>query len=63
MLSFDFDDMVQSAISGYNVSYVSLLTDFRSDSCPNCYFPWDRHLTPAGNRRVAEFVARNIELK
>lgn len=62
MLTFDFDSMVQSAISGYPVSYISLLSNFRRDGCPDCYYPWDRHLTPAGNTRVAEYVARNIIL-
>lgn len=56
LLTFDFDSPIKREAEKIGAHYISVLSDFRRDGCPDCYYPWDRHLTPAGNSRVAQYV-------
>ena len=56
MLTFDFDEMVRDVALAYRIPYISLLSDFRRDGCPGCYYPWDRHMTAVGNKRAAGII-------
>lgn len=40
--------------------YVSFVDNFRSDGCPDCYFPYDTHLTKSGNQRLADGLKDTI---
>jgi hypothetical protein len=68
-LGFDIDpallslnlDAPMKEISGRNgIGFVSLISGFRSDGCPGCYFPLDSHMTPYGHRRAAEKISAGL---
>ena len=56
LLTYDFDTLLKKEADNIDAKYISVLSDFRRDGCPECYYLWDRHLTPLGNQKVAEIV-------
>ena len=59
---FDIDTPLMEIVKKYGFSYFSLLSAFRQDGCPGCYYPWDSHLTPAGNLRIANYLKSQLKL-
>ena len=60
LLRVDIDTPLSQIAQEVGMSYLSTIPSFRADGCPGCYYPWDTHLTPLGNERVAQLLAREL---
>lgn len=58
---FDIDSPFKKIVEKYGFDYVSVLSDFRSDGCPGCYYNFDGHFTQVGHKRTADFLFPRIE--
>lgn len=56
----DLDNPLSAIFKRENFTYVSLISEFRSDGCPGCYYPYDGHLTAYGNKRTADFLLPKV---
>ena len=63
LLTIDLDGLLKTPVTETGFIYLSLLPDFRSDGCPNCYYLWDSHLTSTGHIRVADYLYRELPKK
>ncbi|MBI3385842.1 hypothetical protein HY031_02025 [Candidatus Gottesmanbacteria bacterium] len=54
LLSVNVDTFMKPLVESVGGRYVGLTDMFRQTHCVDCYFRWDRHLTPLGNRMVAD---------
>ncbi len=57
LTSFDLDTPLREISEENGFKYISILSEFRKDKCIGCYYPLDSHMTPLGQKRVAEAVA------
>lgn len=55
----DLDIYLKPLVQKLGFIYLSPLKDFRKDGCTNCYYPYDGHLTPEGQKRLA-FYSQSI---
>lgn len=62
LLSFSTDNQLESIVKKHGFVYLSLLSEFRKDGCPECFYFIDSHLTPLGNKRVSDFLLSHIKL-
>ncbi len=60
LLDLDIETPLADGIRSRDMSIISVFSSFRADGCPGCYYPWDIHMTPLGNDRVAHIVAPNL---
>jgi hypothetical protein len=60
LTAIDIDTTLRQSVESVGFKYYSALADFRSDGCDGCYFPYDGHLTPAGQARLATYIAANV---
>jgi len=51
----EFDRLLRTVSDRHGISYVN--TRHLFDDCPECFLPHDGHLSPAGHRRIAKFLA------
>lgn len=58
--TFDLDTPIRKVVEGEGFRYFSLLSAFRADGCPTCYYPYDGHLTPEGQKRLADYVFTHV---
>lgn len=56
----NLDGPLSAVFKKENSTYVSLLSEFRSDGCPACYYPLDGHLSTYGNKRTADFLMPKV---
>ena len=63
LLTIDLDGLLKTPVTETGFIYLSLLPDFRSDGCPNCYYLWDSHLTSTGHIRGADYLYRELPKK
>lgn len=61
LLSFKMDQLLEKMLKPFNFFYISLLSNFRQDGCPNCYYHFDEHLTKAGNQHIEQYLLYPIE--
>lgn len=40
--------------------FITTLPEFRHGPCDSCFYPWDIHMTPVGNQKVADSVTSYI---
>lgn len=60
LLTFRPDNTVRQIATDLGFSFVTLLPQFRSMNCRECFYPWDIHMTPLGNEVVASTVSAFI---
>ncbi len=61
LLTFDLDTPVSKIIHKYGFNYLSVIPAFRSASDNfEYYYPWDYHMTPLGNQKVADFLVGEL---
>lgn len=60
LLKLDIDLRLGKIVSKHGLYYVSLLDNFRKDDCVECFYKWDMHLTPLGNKKAAEYLVPAI---
>lgn len=60
MLTFDFATPLQSIVEKHGWTFTSALEDFRGDGCPDCFYPYDEHLTPVGQSRLETLIAPSV---
>lgn len=63
LLDIDMDSLLSPVVDKHGFSYLSLLSDFRSNGCTDCYFPYDTHLTVVGHERVAEYISLKLKMQ
>ncbi len=56
LTTLPLDRYLAPAVHAQGFQFVSLLSEFRRDGCPGCYFPYDGHLTPLGSQRAAPVI-------
>lgn len=56
----DIDRYVVRLATMLGVDYVSVVSDFRSDGCRDCYYPRDGHLNVHGHERAASAIAPKV---
>lgn len=61
LVSVSIDDYLVPLMHRFGYQYISAVTNFRSDGCETCYYPYDSHFTKEGNRRLVEIIAPEIQ--
>lgn len=58
--SFNLDWYLKPLVQKEGFIFLSALAPFRQDECKNCYYPYDGHLTPEGQKRLSEVILPEI---
>jgi len=61
LLTANVDDMIGQKVKNVGWEYVSLLPEFRRDTCEDCYYLYDGHFTKVGNERAADLLAPKLQ--
>jgi len=61
LVTLDLDTPMANMVRNNGISFISVFPSFRADTCPGCFYPWDIHLTPYGNKRVSDVIAPLID--
>lgn len=56
LLNSNPDEAIEKLAKKLHIRFISLLSDFRSDGCPGCYYLYDGHLTQYGHERVRKMI-------
>lgn len=56
LLTIPMNQPLQELSQKRGFGFVSVLSDFRSDGCPDCFYPYDGHLTRIGHERIAKII-------
>lgn len=56
LLKINPDEVIEKIAQKHGLSFASVLSDFRADGCPGCYYFYDGHLTFKGQERVVKGI-------
>jgi hypothetical protein len=60
LTTFDMDVHLLPIVKKNGFEYISPISFFRTDGCPNCYYPIDSHMTREGYYRIAEYIRNHM---